>query len=81
MAEPRRFADLPADEKVAFLDRARAENPGVDPVGTAFAMEVPLGWGCGNCGWGFPLKDVLVLEAIPHCPNCDESGWHFVFPR
>jgi hypothetical protein len=81
MAEPRRFGDLPPDEKVAFLDRARAENPGVDPVGLAFDPDLPLGWGCRSCGWGFPLKDVLVLERIPYCPNCDESGWYHVFPR
>jgi ribosomal protein S27AE len=41
-----------------------------------------VGWGCGKCGWGFPLADVLVVDVEePECPHCGEVGWFHVIPR
>jgi hypothetical protein len=74
MSDPIRFDDLPPDEKISFLTRAR-ESFADDPP------EIEPGWACTNCGQSFPIDIVLVAGGEPHCPNCGASGWDQVAPR
>ncbi|MGO8863292.1 MAG: hypothetical protein ACLQRH_21395 [Acidimicrobiales bacterium] len=84
MADAVRFEDLVPDDKSAFLSEARARHANLHQSAAAFDISVPHlspGWGCGNCGWAYPLKDVLIDNGEPQCPHCETSGWLYVIPR
>ena len=84
MGPATRFEDLTTEEKEAFLLEARARHSDLDPTGPAFTLRSPrwsLAWGCGDCGWGYPIEDVLVAYGEPQCPRCDALGWFRVIPR
>ncbi len=84
MADAVRFEELTAENKEAFLSEARARHPKLAESAAAFDISVPHvspGWGCGNCGWAYPLKDVLIHDGEPQCPHCGISGWLHVIPH
>ncbi len=84
MGEPFRFDDIPPDEKILFLNRAREQHPDVDVIARESdgpGSQEQSGWGCLNCGASFPIDDVLVADTEPSCPRCGASGWGVVHPR
>ena len=84
MADAVRFMDLMPEDQAAFLSEARARHPKLAESAAAFDISVPHvspGWGCGSCGWAYPLKDVLINDGEPRCPHCQISGWSSVIPH
>jgi hypothetical protein len=84
MTEAIPFDDLPPEEMVELLNKARELYPQVNPLGPDFESSSPrdaIPWGCTSCGASFSIDGVLVVSGEPQCPHCDHVGWDAVHPR
>jgi hypothetical protein len=64
-----RFENMTPTAQSEFLSAARSRHPAVDREGPAFALNVRRwrpGWGCGRCGWGYPLEVYSLPTRSPY---------------
>jgi len=76
-----RFADLTTEEKEHFYSRRAL---GILTLTDRSGVHAPIaalvvGMGLGECGWGYPIEDVLVAMAS-HMPALCALGWFRVIP-